>query len=84
MKYYRRLVLSLLDAGRYESALWDKIEKHVVKNLGMDYSVRTFCDIFKAFAISHNGTEEFYEACQHVIYRGHLNSSHHLLRNNLS
>ena len=84
MNYYRRLLLSLLDAGRHKSPLWDKIEQHVIKNLGMDYSVRTFCDIFKAFALSHNGTEEFYEICQHVIYKGHLDSSYYRLRNNLS
>lgn len=72
MVYYKRLAESLLEAGRSQSPLWDKLEGHIISNLGMPYTTRTFCDIFRAFALSKNGTEELYAAFQYVVVRGHL------------
>lgn len=49
----------------------------------MDYTAKTFFDIFKCFAITHNGTAEFYEVCQEVIHKGHLYRSASMLKSNL-
>ena len=64
MKYYERLSKALFKNERYRSKLWDKVEEYVIRNLGMDYDFKTFCEIFKAFALSHNGTLQFYEIGQ--------------------
>jgi hypothetical protein len=49
----------------------------------MDYTPKTFFDIFKAFVVTGNGSALFYEMCQEVIYKGHLYNQTHKLRNNL-
>lgn len=49
----------------------------------MEYSPKTFFDIFKAFAITRNGSLVFYEVCQEVIHKGHLYNQTSKLRNNL-
>jgi hypothetical protein len=54
--YYQRICNSLVEAGRERSPIWDRIEHFVIRNLGMPYKPQVFFDIFKAFAISHNGS----------------------------
>lgn len=49
----------------------------------MPYTPQTFFDIFKAFAISHNGSQVFYEVCHEIMYKGHLYNFLGQLKNNL-
>ena len=49
----------------------------------MEYTPKVFFDIFKAFAISRNGTDTFYEISQQIIFKGHLYNKTHYWRSNL-
>lgn len=83
MTYYQKICLSLVEAGRYQSPIWNRLEHFVTRNLSMDYTAKTFFDIFKCFALTHNGSAEFYEVCQDVIHQGHLYKPFAMIRNNL-
>ena len=60
MSYYQRICLALLAANRVDSEMWEKLEEFVLRNLSMEYTPKMFMDIFKAFAISRNGSDTFY------------------------
>jgi hypothetical protein len=38
----------------------------------MNYDPKTICDIFKAFAISKNGHDVFYQMMEKVLFQGHF------------
>jgi hypothetical protein len=38
----------------------------------MQYDTKTLCDIFKAYALSHNGSNVFYQMVEKVLFQGHF------------
>jgi hypothetical protein len=42
-----------------------------MKNLGMEYSLKTITDIFTSYALAQKGTDVFYQMIQKAIYLGH-------------
>lgn len=42
-----------------------------MKNLGMDYSLKTITDIFTSYALAGRGTDVFYQMIQKAICLGH-------------
>lgn len=38
----------------------------------MQYETRTLCDIFKAYALSQNGHDVFYQMMEKVLLQGHF------------
>jgi hypothetical protein len=38
----------------------------------MNYDPKTICDIFKAFAVSKNGHDVFYQMMEKVLFQGHF------------
>ena len=42
-----------------------------MRNLGMDYSLKTITDIFSAYALAHKGSDIFFQMIQKAIYLGH-------------
>ena len=75
MKVYQRVVKSLLEGGRMESKLWDQLEDYILRNLGMDYTLKTITDIFTCYALAKKGSNIFFQQIQKVIYLGHWNSN---------
>lgn len=73
MKYYARIASGLLGSGRFNSELWGRMENQILENLGMEYETRTLCDIFKAYALSQNGHDVFYQMMEKVLLQGHFN-----------
>jgi hypothetical protein len=71
MKVYQRMVVGLLESGRVESPLWDRLEDLILKNLGMEYSLKTITDIFTCYALAQQGSHRFFQTVQKVIYLGH-------------
>lgn len=71
MTYYQRITVGLLENQRFESKLWDKLEDHILKNLGMEYSLKTITDIFTSYALAQKGSDTFYQMLQKAIYLGH-------------
>jgi hypothetical protein len=71
MTYYQRITVGLLENQRFESTLWDKLEDHILKNLGMEYSLKTLTDIFISYAQAQKGSDVFYQMLQKSIYLGH-------------
>jgi len=71
MTYYQRITTALFEGDRLESKLWDKIEGHVLTNLGMEYSLKTITDIFSCYALARKGSDVFFQMIQKAIYLGH-------------
>lgn len=71
MKTYKRMVVGLLESGRVGSPLWDKLEDFIMRNLGMEYSLKTITDIFTSFALARKGSDTFFQMLQKAIYLGH-------------
>lgn len=71
MVYYQRITSALLEGGRLESTLWDKLEDHILTNLGMEYSLKTITDIFSCYALAGKGSDVFFQQIQKAIYLGH-------------
>lgn len=71
MKTYQRLVVGLLESGRIESPLWDRLEDFILKNLGMEYSLKSITDIFMCYALAKKGSDKFFQMLQKTIYLGH-------------
>jgi len=42
-----------------------------MRNLGMDYSLKTITDIFTAYALAQRGSDMFFQMIQKAIYLGH-------------
>lgn len=42
-----------------------------MKNLGMEYELKTLTDIFTCYAIAHKGSDQFFQMIQKAIYLGH-------------
>lgn len=42
-----------------------------MKNLSMEYSLKTITDIFISYALAQKGTDIFYQMIQKAIYLGH-------------
>lgn len=74
MKYYQRIFVSLVEAGRFDSMLFDHLEKQVLKSLGMAYDTHTIMQIINCYAISRQGSDVFYEVVQEIMYKGHAYS----------
>ena len=54
----------------------------MLTNLGMEYSLKTITDIFKAYALAGRGSDVFFQQLQKAIYLGHWNNrpiNHQLL-----
>ena len=63
--------MGLLESGRVESPLWDKLENMILRNLGMSYSLKTITDVFMCYALARKGSDMFFQMIQKVIYLGH-------------
>ncbi len=79
MVYFKRVAEALVDANRYESNIFAKLENHIMNNLAMDYETDIIVDILFAFAKSGNGSEDFYNTIQLTITKGHLFNKNFLL-----
>jgi len=42
-----------------------------MKNLGMEYSLKTITDIFTCYALARKGSDIFFQMIQKAIYLGH-------------
>ena len=71
LKVYHRMVAGLLESGRVDSPLWIKLEDYIMKNLGMEYSLKTITGIFSCFALAQRGSDVFFQMIQKAIYLGH-------------
>ena len=71
MTHYQRITVGLLENQRFQSKLWDKLEDHILKNLSMEYSLKTITDIFTSYALAQKGSDVFYQMLQKTIYLGH-------------
>jgi hypothetical protein len=72
MNYYSRIAQALLTAGRLDSPLWARMETEILENLDMSYDTKTVADIFKAYALSRNGSNVFYQMMEKVLFQGHF------------
>jgi len=83
MLYYKRIAEALVAVNRFDSAIFKKLEYHILSNLAMEYEVDTMVDILLAFHKSRNGSKEFYNAMQLVLAKGHMFNKNPLLENRL-
>ena len=74
MKYYERILTSLVSAKRFNSGLFDHFEKQILRSLGMNYDTRTIFSIVNCYALSRKGSSLFYEIVQEIMYKGHAYS----------
>ena len=72
MMYYKRIAEGLVKVNRFTPQVFKRLEMHVMNNMSMEYSLSTMLDILFAFAKSGNGSSEFYNAVQFVIWKGHM------------
>ena len=72
MTYYQRIANALVGAGRSSPKLFQKLEYHILRNLDMEYELKTMLDILFSFAKSGNGSKEFYRDMQFIIFKGHM------------
>lgn len=62
MTYYKRVVEALVSVNRAPPNLFDKIENHILNNLGMEYEVETIVDILFAFNKADRGSKKLYDS----------------------
>ena len=79
MLYYKRLAEAFVAVNRFGSAMFQKLEQHIMSNLAMEYEVETMVDILLAFYKSGNGSQDFYHAMQLTMVKGHLFNKNMLL-----
>lgn len=83
MLYYKRLAEAFVAVNRFGSAMFQKLEQHIMSNLAMDYEIETMVDILLAFYKSGNGSQDFYHAMQLTMVKGHLFNKIMLLENRM-
>ncbi|EAR83095.1 hypothetical protein TTHERM_01015980 (macronuclear) [Tetrahymena thermophila SB210] len=80
MTDYKRVVEALAEVNRFEPAIFAKIEMYILRNMSLDYDIKTIVDILYAFGKGEIGQKEFYDAVQITIYKGHLFNRNPLLK----
>ena len=77
MKYFCRILVALVEAGRHYSFLFDHFETQILKSLGMQYDPHTIFQIINCYAVTRHGSSTFYEVVQEIMYKGHAYSRTH-------
>ncbi|KAL4468327.1 hypothetical protein ABPG72_010728 [Tetrahymena utriculariae] len=80
MTDYKRIVEALAEVNRFEPTIFAKIEMYILRNMSLDYDLKTIVDILYAFGKGELGQKEFYDAVQITIYKGHLFNRNPLLK----
>lgn len=71
MLYFQRIAAALVDAGRENSRLFEKLQELVLSNLGMEYEIETFANIVLSFGRAGRGNRGFFEIAQKILANGH-------------
>lgn len=51
MTDYKRIVEALAEVNRFDPVIFAKIEMHILRNMSLDYDLKTIVDILNAFGI---------------------------------
>lgn len=80
MDKYQNILKSLVKVNRYDQQVWNKIENHIMNNLAFEYEVSQMLEILYCFSKYKHGSHRFYEAMQHIIFKGHLFNHNYFLQ----
>ncbi|EGR28799.1 hypothetical protein IMG5_168350 [Ichthyophthirius multifiliis] len=72
MNDYKRIAEGLANVNRFNPEIFGQIEHYVLRNLSMEYELKTIVDIVYAFGKGDMGSKIFYEAVQTTIFKGHF------------
>ncbi|KAM3136697.1 hypothetical protein pb186bvf_011142 [Paramecium bursaria] len=81
MKHYQNICLALAKVNRFDPETFAKLEQHILTNMSLTYQPNQLVDILFSFAKGNQGSKNFYDAIQYVIFKGHMFDRNFFLQN---
>lgn len=72
IEHYHSIATALAQVNRFDPLTFGKLEQHILTNLSLTYETKTMVDILFCFAKGQQGSKDFYDAMQYVIFKGHI------------
>ncbi|CAD8184695.1 unnamed protein product [Paramecium pentaurelia] len=70
--HYHSIAMALAKVNRFDPEMFAKLEQHILTNLSLNYTTKMMVDILFCFAKGKQGSLEFYDSMQYVIFKGHM------------